>query len=205
MSLIVVVEGRTDEPVVRKLAADAGLEVADVLPMRGKGRLDQRLGDFNTAAVGSPWFVLRDLDHDAACAPTYLEGLQLQVTQWMVFRLAVRELESWLLADRDGIAEYLGVALAKVPERPDELDDPKQTLVNLARTSKKKSVTKAFVPRAGDSTVVGPLYEAEIIEFSSSHWSLQAACRRSPSLRRARRALRDMCGRWSRHIRGGGA
>lgn len=202
MSLIVVVEGMTDGPVVQKLAADAGIDVAEVLPMRGKGKLDKRLRDFNAAAVHSPWLVLRDLDRDAACAPAYLAGLQLQMTQWMVFRLAVREVESWLLADRDGIAKYMSVPLEKVPERPDELDDPKQTLVNLARASKKKSVTRAFVPRTGDSAAVGPMYQAEIIEFGSSHWNLHTACERSPSLQRARKALRDLSTRWSRILQG---
>lgn len=203
MSVMVVVEGKTDEPVVRKLAADVGLAVAEVLPMRGKGNLDQRLDGFNAAANGSPWFVLRDLDHDADCAPTYVEDLGLRLAPWMVFRLAVRETESWLLADREGLARFLGVSPSRISDRPDDLDDPKQTLVNVARASKKKAITQTLVPKEGDSASVGPLYETALIEFSSKHWDLVRASKRSPSLARARRALRDLADRWSRHVRGG--
>lgn len=68
MSLIVVVEGTTDMPVVRKVAALAGWELEpSTIPARGKGQLDKDLPGYNAAAQGSPWFVLRDLDHDAPC------------------------------------------------------------------------------------------------------------------------------------------
>lgn len=202
MSLMVVVEGRTDEPVVRKLAGDAGLQVAEVLPMRGKDKLDLRLDGFNAAANGSPWFVLRDLDHDAECAPSYLRNLNLHAAPWMVFRLAMREMESWLLADREGLAQFLSVSASRIAERPDDLDDPKQALVNIARFSKKRAIVQALVPKKGDSAPVGPLYETALIEFSSSHWDLKRASKRSPSLRRARKALLELARRWSRQVRG---
>ncbi len=205
MSVVVVVEGDTDEPVVRKLAADAGLKVSQVYDMGGKGQIDNRLKDFNASAKGSPWFVLRDLDHDAACAPAYVRSLKLKAASWMVFRLAVREMEAWLLADRDGLAEFMGISPSTIPEHPDDEGDPTQALVNLARRSKKKGIVRAFVPRQGDLVSVGPGYEAAIIEFGKLHWSLHRATKRSPSLTSARKALRGLAGRWSRHLHGGAA
>src|SRR5262249_8487625 len=181
------------------------IEITQVFDMGGKAALDKALKGLNSAAKGSPWFVLRDLNHDAKCAPIYLSALRLKVSKWMVFRLAVRELEAWLLADREGFADFLGVSPSVFPDRPDEEDDPTQTLVNLARKSKKGAIVRAFVPRKGDVVSVGPGYEASIIEFGKLHWNLQRANKLSPSLRGARKALRDLASRWSRHIRGGNA
>lgn len=59
-----------------------------------------------------------------------------------------------------------------------------------------------MVPAAGRSTVVGPLYEAKVIEFGQIHWNLDRACRRSDSLQRARAAVRKLAERWNRHLRG---
>lgn len=203
MSLCVVIEGDTDEPVVRKLAQDAGIEISKLVDMRGKAALDAHLEGFNSAAKGSPWLVLRDLDQDADCAPEFVTRLRFRPTTWMAFRLAVRALESWLLADREGVADFLGVSVARVPERPDEERNPTQTLVNLARKSNKRSVRQALVPRAGDRVAVGPGYEAAIIEFGVLHWSLERAVQASPSLHSARLALRALSARWARHAGGG--
>jgi hypothetical protein len=205
MCLFAVVEGDTDEPVVRKLANDARLRIEHVFDMGGKGQLDKLLKNFNSSAKGSPWFVLRDLDHDSDCAPSYLRDVRLRPATWMIFRLAVREIEAWLLADHEGLAEYLGVSPSRIPARPDELDDPTQTLVNLARRSRRSGIIHAFVPRQGDSVVVGPGYEAGIIDFGRERWDLNSACKRSPSLQGARDALHRLAERWSRYIRGGAA
>jgi len=61
-------------------------------------------------------------------------------------------------------------------------------------------VRGAMVPKAGES--VGPLYQATIIEFGRDEWDLGRACGRSPSLRRAREALRELASRWQRHAAG---
>lgn len=62
-----------------------------------------------------------------------------------------------------------------------------------------------MVPRQGSATTVGPLYEALIIEFGTRYWSLDRASDRSPSLRRARQAIRKLGENWSAHALGAGA
>ena len=200
MSLVIVVEGDTDIPVARALAADARLGVAVVQDMGGKSRLDARLSGFNNAAKGTPWFVLRDLDTDAGCAPEFLTQVPLTPSAWMVFRLAVREVESWLLADIEGMSKFLHVPATQFPADPDAESDPTVTLVNLARKSSRTAIQKAFIPAQGANTQVGPLYETSIIEFGARHWDLNRACGRSASLRRARAAMRDLGRRWRQHI-----
>lgn len=196
MSLVIVVEGDTDLPVVRKLAADAKLPIDLEIDAAGKGNIDRQISGWNDAALGGPWFVLRDLDSDAACAPAWIAKRKLKPATWMCFRLAVRELEAWLLADARGISEFLDVEERWVPANPDAERDPTQSLVALARRAGRGDRRRRLVPEQGSGTVVGKLYEDTIIEFATHHWDLGRACKRSDSLRRARAALRALGQRW---------
>ncbi len=78
MSLALVVEGDTDLPVARKLAADAGLDVFTEMDAGGKFNIDAELDNYNGAAKGAPWFVLRDLDDDAQCAGEFLKKIDFR-------------------------------------------------------------------------------------------------------------------------------
>lgn len=56
----------------------------------------------------------------------------------MCFRIAVREVEAWLLADAEQAAGFLAVPLARIPAEPETLPDPKATLIALAGRSRKE-------------------------------------------------------------------
>jgi hypothetical protein len=201
--VIAVFEGDTDLPVVRKLTRDAGLSISVPIDCGGKSQLDAELSGYNQAAKGSPWFVLRDLDDDAPCAGALLRQREFQPASWMCLRIAVRELEAWLLADAEGVVEFFKVAPSQIPLDPDGEADPTRSLVDLVRRSRSSSLRKAMVPKPGGHAAVGPLYEAKIIEFGELHWDLDRACRRSESLRKAREALRALARRWRTHVGGG--
>lgn len=62
---------------------------------------------------------------------------------------------------------------------------PKQALVNLARTSRRRAIRDDMVPREGSGRAVGPGYTSRIIEFVSNHWRPEQAAHVSDSLRRA--------------------
>jgi hypothetical protein len=202
MTLAIAYEGDTDLPFIEKLAAAAGLDVHAKIDCSGKGYLDENIGSYNCAAAGSPWFVLRDLDNDAPCAPRLDVLAQLAPEQWMCFRIAVRELEAWLLADHMGVAEYFGISPKAIPADPDSEADPTLTLVNLTRGSSRRAIRKAMVPKPGMGVSVGPGYEAAIIEFGRQRWDLGRARVRSPSLQRAYVALRSLGQRWAAHVQG---
>lgn len=187
---MVVVEGDTDVPVVQKIFALVGLEITSVLDAAGKQNIDRQLRAWNSAARGSPWFVLRDLDQDATCAGELAEQLLPAASRasGLCLRLAVREMESWLMADAQKLSAFLRVSSTRVPAAPDQLDDPTITLVNIARRSTKPAIRRALVPgpRGG---AVGPDYESTVIEFAAKHWRPTVARKRSPSLDRCIRAL----------------
>lgn len=187
--LQIAVEGELDAVVAEKVARLSEFEVSSILGRRGKLNLDSRLPSFNQAALHSEWFVVRDLDNDATCPPELVRKILPNVSGGMIFRIAVRSIESWLLADRAAISEFLKCSSALVHEFPDDLQDPKREMVNLARKSKAKAIREGLVPAPKTTAAVGPLYNALLSEFVSEYWSPFEAAERSPSLRSCLNAL----------------
>jgi hypothetical protein len=102
-----------------------------------------------------------------------------------LFRIAIREIESWLLADARGISHFLGISESLINRKPESLDDPKGYLVQLARRSRKKDIADAVVPAQGTSVLVGPEYNQALLPFVRKDWDIKSAAKRSESLRRA--------------------
>jgi hypothetical protein len=178
----VACEGTTDEALLRRVLDDHDVQVGAAYVLRGKANLDARLPGMKSAARASHWLVLRDLNSDAVCAPALVSRLAERAPATFRLQIAVRKLESWLLADSDGIGALLGVLPRLVPSSPDLLEDPRTELVALARRSKKGRVHRDFLPQQ-PSARVGPAYTARLIEFVARDWDPDHALLRSPSLR----------------------
>jgi len=133
--MMVVVEGDTDLPYVRKLVADAGLTVTSEVDAGGKGNIDRDLLKYNSMGKGMPVVVLRDLDHDALCGAAFVSQLNVKRARWFRLRLAVRELESWVLADAPGLSKFMGIDAKWLPGNPDSEADPTRSLLDLAARS----------------------------------------------------------------------
>jgi len=161
------VEGDLDEAVLRRIAAYVGISIGAVHGRKGKPILLTALSGYNRAAQFGPWICLVDLDMDCDCAPPCIQRWLPTQSAHMCFRVAVRAVEAWLLADRERIAQWLKISAAQVPQNPDSLDNPKQLLVNLARRSRQRAIRDDLVPREGSGRSVGPLYTARMIEFAS--------------------------------------
>jgi len=179
------VEGTTDEAVVLRLLAAVGAEPGTVYGKGGKATLKMKMLGYANAARHAPWVVVVDLDHDADCPPTLRAEWVPQPAQYLCFCIAVREIEAWLLADRNNIAAFLGVARSKVPSSPEQLADPKQAMVNLARQSRRAAIRMDMVPREGSGRSIGPAYPSRVAEFARAHWDPMVAAVASESLRRA--------------------
>ena len=147
--------------------------------------LRKTIAGWNRAAKGIPFVVLTDLD-DADCAPS-LVGDWLAVPKHpnLVFRVAVREVEAWLLGDTVHFAKFIGCAVDKMPHDPDTLPDPKRTLVDLASESRFADIRNRVVPKRGSTAQQGPDYNACLSDFVRGSWSSAESARRSPSLKSA--------------------
>ena len=189
MPVNVLVEGVTDEPVAVKLLKHVGLDVGKVYGRGGKVHLLKSSISYNKAAHFEPWFVLVDLDEDAQCPSQAVSLWMPKPSQGMCFRVVVRSIEAWLLADRENIARYLSVSLSKIPFQVEADSDPKRTLINIARSSRKGSIHEDIVPQQSSGARVGPLYVARLTDFVENYWEPDKGARQSESLRRCINAL----------------
>ncbi|MCL4212089.1 MAG: hypothetical protein HRU76_06770 [Phycisphaeraceae bacterium] len=196
-TISIVVEGDADEAVARRLVEHVGGMSGTVYGRSGKAKVLSSVHGYTNAAQRSPWFVLIDLDRDAECAPTLRAACLPRVSKWLCFRIAVREIESWLLADRQSLARFLGVRERAIPRDPDNDPDPKATVVNLARQSSHRGIREDLVPTERSGRRVGIAYTSRMIEFARQHWDIERATASSPSLESAVACLADLVKRYA--------
>ncbi len=194
MSTVVsgVVEGPVDDAVVRRLLREVGHEAGPIHVKNGKSALLDKLAGYDAAARIAPWLVLVDLNGDCECAATFVESHLPSPAENMIFRVAVRQVESWLLADATSFARFLHVSHAQLPSHPDSLPHAKRKVVEIARGSRSRSIREEIAPRAGSGRQVGPGYAAKMIEFIECAWRPDEAADRSDSLHRCIERLRAL-------------
>ena len=193
------VEDVLSEQMLRVILKQSGrnYEVGAVYGKKGFGYLKAKLSGFNNAAKGMPYLMLTDLDN-RPCATNLIEtwfGCDLKDyakrrTHNLLFFIAVREVEAWLLADRESFAKFLKISVDAIPSKLDQIADPKQQLIDLVRKSKNRRLRDDIVPRDGSLISVGPDYNGRLIEFLRDSWRLDVAEDHSPSLRRANAVLK---------------
>jgi hypothetical protein len=154
---------------------------------RGFGFLKNNAVKYNKAAhSGTSFFMLTDLDTARCPSALISEWLQgYAKADNFLFRVAVTEIEAWILADRKGVSQFLNVSLDLVPSVADAEKDPKRTLVKLAARSRSRRIRTDLVPRTGTTAQVGPNYNGTVGEFVRESWSIEEAMTNSPSLHRA--------------------
>ena len=150
----------------------------------GFGYLRRTIHGWNQAAKGVPFIVLTDLDTVECPARLINDWLQTAKHPNLLFRVAVREVESWILADPGNLSEFLGVKRALIPAETDAIENPKAAIVGLARRSRSKAVRESIAPRKGSTAKQGPDYNGCLGSFVREHWNIDIAKRNSPSLSR---------------------
>jgi len=192
--LTVAVEDSLTEAIVRKtLAAFPGkYEVHNCLLARGFGPLKNKIRNYNQAARKLPFLVVTDLD-DAPCAPELIQNWLPEPRQVnLLFRIAVREIEAWLLADREVIAKFFGFAPTLLPEAPDELADPKAYLLDTVRKKcRRRKLRESVVPAAGGTSKIGPDYNGVLGELVRKQWRPEIARQYSDSFSRTYQRLQN--------------
>jgi len=187
------VEDLLSEVVLRVMLqqSDRYYAIGTCLKQSGFGYLKKKIAGFNNAAKGSPFLVLTDLDK-ATCAPVLIkEWLSVPKHKNLIFRIAVRSVEAWLLADRKAFAAFLGIRKDLVPLNPDDLIDPKKLLIELTRKSRKRELREAIIPPPGSTAKIGPDYNGTLTSFVMDKWDVKEALKQSPSLTRAFVAIQN--------------
>jgi hypothetical protein len=192
------IEDELSEVVLRRVLTylDRGYSVGTAYRRGGYGFLRRTILGWNRAAKGIPFIVLTDLDMYECPKALIAEWLQEPQNASLVFRIAVREIESWLLADSHNFARFLGISQDWIPEDPDCLLDPKAALIKLAQRSRSKEVRDRIVPKAGSTAKQGADYNGQLARFVLTDWNIEASGSRSPSLARALTTLAEFNPVW---------
>ena len=141
------------------------------------------------AQSGIYTFCMTDLDN-RVCTSALLrdwfyipDGQPIELPEQIIFRIAVREVEAWVIADLEAWAEYIGISTRYFTSRPDELEDPKKHIFEAIRRKGTHRLRKAMLPHGYAS--IGPEYNHIVCHFIARQWHPARAAERSPSLMRA--------------------
>ena len=163
-------EETLDEVVLRKVLGDIGIEILNVYGKKGKNNLKENVLRYNQAARFGRWVILVDLNNDAECPPPFIASWLPNPNRNLQLRIAVRAVETWLLADRNEIARFLRVPVHRIPAQPENEVKPKAALISIARRSRNKRIREDIVPLEGSTARVGPAYTSRLSEFVENYW-----------------------------------
>lgn len=196
-----VVEDTLSEVVARKILSETGRYVIGICyGQTGSAYIRKNIHGFNSAARGTPFFVLTD-QNAAECAPRLISTwLPKQQHPNMIFRVAVHEIEAWLLAHRYAFAHFAGIRRERIPQDVDSIDHPKEFLIGLIKRSRFTSLKRDVVPPNGSSRTQGAGYNSRLVQFVTDAWSPSEAMVHSASLRRAISAVTGFKPTWPRTL-----
>lgn len=187
---LLAVEDELSEIAARRMIeAHSPFNVLSCLGKKGFGYLKANMAKFQKIARQIPCFVLTDLDQYPCPTALREDWKTFSMPRDFIFRIAVRSVESWLMADRKNFADFLGISIQRLPLNPDDERYPKQLLINLARKSNRRVIREDLVPKKNSTAKVGPNYNARLGEFVREKWIISSAQSNSQSLSRAIRAL----------------
>lgn len=182
------VEDLPSELVLRRLVEPhRHLAVRQVRGLQGEGFLMANLPLWNRIARTFPTLVLLDLDR--GCAPGKRQAALPDPHPNLLLRIAVYEVEAWLLADHEAVNEWAGIPRARLPANVDTLTDPKRELVNLVRRHATARLRRFIVPGDNDRRLTAPGYNDALRDLIQGQWNPDRAQTRSPSLARARERI----------------
>lgn len=193
MIINIAVEDKLSEAVLRILIEKYGtdLSVQTCYCRGGSGYLKKKIRAFNHAARVIPFFVLTDLDR-TVCPPELIHKWLVEERHpHLLLRVAVKEVESWLLADRENLSHFLSISIARVPLNAEIIENPKEFLISLAHHSRKRAIREGIVPRPGSTAFYGPDYNNLLISFVLEEWDTEIASRNADSLARAITAIKS--------------
>ncbi|MCJ7631139.1 hypothetical protein MUP77_01875 [Candidatus Bathyarchaeota archaeon] len=160
-------------------------QIGELRNANGKGWIKSRIRGLNNAAIGMPYLVLVDLNTSYRCAPELINNwISKGKNTNLLLRVAVTEVESWILASGDVFCKYLGVRSGSIPKLVDHIPNPKEFLISLAKKTRKKNLRIDIVPRDASTAKIGPDYNGRLIRFVTDIWDPYQAAENSGSLKK---------------------
>jgi hypothetical protein len=187
-------EDELSEAVGIRLVAEVSTACSVTLTFRqgGNGYLKSKLEAFCQIARRQPVLLMTDLDAGTCATDLVAEWMGKRAhPEKLLFRVAVREVEAWLLADHNAMTAFFGKRIARLPEQPDTLEDPKRTLLTLAQRAP-RAIRNDLLREHGALALQGLGYNARLCAFVRDTWNPGHAASRSDSLRRIRDRLRQL-------------
>jgi hypothetical protein len=191
-NVILAVEDQLSEIVTIRILNHFGIGIIQTLGLKGNNYLKDKTLNLNRTAKKLPVSMLNDLDSQKQCPPDLINSwLTEKQNPYFFFRIAVMEVESWVMADRKGFADFLSIPVNRIPQDTDSIEQPKEFLISLARLSRKKRLREDLIPAAGATSKVGPSYNPCLGEFMRTKWDIEAAFAVSGSLLRIIKRLQQ--------------
>ena len=190
--IAVATEDQLSEAIALRLISEVPTPhtVTFKLGNRGNGYLRSRMGSWYQMAQQQVMVLLTDLDRANCLVEFRAQWLASAPPDNLLFRIAVREVECWVLADHVAMRTLIG-AKGVLPISPDELPDPKQALLGLVKGAPRQ-VRDDLLKTIDGRLSQGLGYNARLSEWVNAEWSPDRASERSPSLARTRLRLREV-------------
>lgn len=193
MPMALATEDILSEAIGLRLLAELPVPVTPNLLLRkdGFGYLRSGMNNWRQLAQRQTVLILTDLDQVACPVAMKADWLSNKPPPAnLMLRIAVREVESWVLADHEAMRKLIGKK-GTLPPKPDELTDPKQHLLKLAKLAA-RPVREDLVKATGAVASQGIGYNSRLTAWVGSDWSPERASQRSPSLQRTRVRLKEL-------------
>lgn len=195
--IVIATEDELSESVALRLVAEVqpALQVTQKLRKNGFGYLRSKMASWCEVARHQPVLLLTDLDR-VACPVEMLRQWHgtLAVPANLLMRLAIREVEAWLLADHEAMRKLLGER-GRLPTEPEQLPDPKAALLQLAAKYAPRDVRADLVQTKGAMASQGIGYNDRLTHWVQTCWQPERAAERAPSLAKTRLRLQELARR----------
>lgn len=192
--IAIATEDQLSEAIALRLIADIPMPhfIQLKLGRTGNGYLRSKMSSWYQMAQHQVMLVLTDLDRANCLVEFRDQWLDAEPPKNLLLRIAVREVESWVLADHAAMRALIGPK-GVLPAAPDELADPKQSLLKLAKSAPKQ-IREDLLKTIDGNLAQGLGYNSRLTAWINAEWSPQRAAERSPSLARARLRLNEVVG-----------
>lgn len=172
--------------------------IGAVFKQGGFGYLKKQSPAFNNMTKACPVLLLTDLDQRPCAQELLDEWLKHPRHPDFLLRVAVREVEAWLLACDLELRGFLGIRRELHFSAPEVLADPKAELLKVAADSPRRELREAIVRRdTGGNLRQGPAYNSTLARFIDQKWQSKTASAKCPSLGRMISALSALETDWT--------